>query len=410
MKTTKTFVALVAALHFGMAEAAADVTQNVQGKPVITITEATPNADVVVKVQVGGVSKAYAGRTDGVGVATIVVEEALTPNRAFAYEATVGAVTQQGAFFTGTSTKWFSADPSVSPVSVDGGVWTIDPSGVSRLSVTAATEKIAVVEQEITFTSAIKVGDIVLAAEDATSGAAGAITLAEDANGSNVWMGFIGGGWVTLAGVVAPTDQDLPATRKIRFEYNTATKDVVYYVNDVQAGKGVATGVPTMAGVSYIGDGKLGAVLGTIEKKTETATLPRVGGVTVNPAFAVAVAGSGLKTPDEVAKVLESTPSGSDVTVAQAYALGATVEQVKDGITLTVRGEDTQERDTLRLVDGLKPRTNAGVTVKRKVKAGTDPNNLSEIEPKQSDDKGVTIALPTTGDKVRYFKIAYSFE
>ena len=92
--------------------------------------------------------------------------------------------------------------------------------------------------------------------------------------------------------------------------------------------------------------------------------------------------------------------------------MGLEAEEAKTA-TFTVSGKETGDANTLKLVDGLTPRVESGATVVRKVKMAATPAGLDSAEaeaPALSDTEGVTITLPTTGDKVKYFKLEYSFQ
>lgn len=107
---------------------------------------------------------------------------------------------------------------------------------------------------------------------------------------------------------------------------------------------------------------------------------------------------------------LNETPVEGALKVWQAYAVGAKAAAAKEGVLPVVSGKETGEVDTLKLVDGWTPRTDSGVKVTRKVKAGSSLDALKEVEPKSSDAEGVTIALPTNGPGASYLKVEYTFE
>ena len=175
-----------------------------------------------------------------------------------------------------------------------------------------------------------------------------------------------------------------------------------------------------MNGVSFIGTGSLAKLVGTVETKTTTATVAPVTpeglskSVTVDPSFVIAVAGSGVKDPAAIQAAItaEVADRTDGLKVWQAYAMGLEAEEAKTAM-FVVGGKETGDANTLKLVDGLTPRVESGVAVVRTVKMGDTPNALSSHalgDGESSDAEGVTITLPTGVDKVKYFKLEYSFQ
>ena len=262
-----------AAPQFAIANAAASSTvtvtiKNDQGATVLS-QEATVGADGTVDILVGSAEDPQ--------------KPGLDVGKEYTYEVTVGGQTFNGNFYTMNLPTWFKADATSGESVVSGGSWDVETApevdtvakvytldGESTFSVSGdkGASKLSYVEQKVTFTSAIEVGDLttdILGSDTPT----GAITIANVGDIGLVWYAYIGGEWKALDDTAVP---QLNTEYTIRADVDRAAnpKTISYVINgrhlkdkDDNTVWNLADGA-ALTKVVFKGSGKLAMVEGVV--------------------------------------------------------------------------------------------------------------------------------------------------